>query len=125
MRGPQKRNAAGLGSAGGGKESNRQGKHTMPGRSGASAGNPHVYVRKFTVGGLCATLTVCPNGKTSCNWNRRPSKDELDSILPEYLDFKREAMQSLANESGLRILELVQIALDEWMPREYQPKGTP
>ena len=83
---------------------------------------PQTYARKFSVGGLCASLTVYPSGNTACNWNRRPSKQQLDAILPEYLDFKRDAMQGFADASGLTIMEIVEIAPGVWMPRSYYPQ---
>ena len=85
---------------------------------------PQTYVRKFSVGGLCFTMTLYPNA-VLYGWNRRPTKEQMATILPEYLELKREALQAFANETGTRILELVQAGPNQLMQREFKPEGTP
>lgn len=85
---------------------------------------PHTYVRRFSVGGLCATLTAYPTGEMACNWNRPPTKEQIDAILPEYLDFKRDALQTLANETGSKILGIVSTGPDKHWMADFTPENT-
>lgn len=87
----------------------------------------HIYAHKFSVGGLCATMTVYPGAATGkgivVNWNRRPTSEQVEAIMPEYLEWKRDCIQTLADETGLRILDVTQTGPNECLARDFEPEA--
>lgn len=91
---------------------------------------PQTYSHRFSIGGLCATMTIFhemfrngKDGTIAINWNRRPTIEQWDAITPEYLAWKAEVVQAIANAAGGRVLEIVQVGPNDWLPREYAPEG--
>ena len=88
-----------------------------------------VFIHKFSVGGLCATMTIFPqrmvdrkSGGIVCNWNRKPTPAQLDAIGAEYLAWKRDILQPIANAIGGTILDVVQIGPDSCVAQEIGPE---
>ena len=87
----------------------------------------HIYAHRFSVAGLCATMTVYPGAATGkslvVNWNRRPTREQVEAIMPEYMAWKADCFQTLADETGLRIFDLTQTGPDECVARDFEPEA--
>ena len=91
---------------------------------------PQTYVRKFSTGGLCATFTFYPDrliagdvGGLVCNWNRVPTKEQAAELMPEYLAWRTECFQAIANETGYRVMGFIQTAPHEGWAADFTPEA--
>ena len=89
---------------------------------------PQTYIHTFKPG-LTVRITIdaaqLANGGDMAafnfKWSRPPSRAEHDEIMPAYLEWKAGIMQRLSDDAGLRILDLVQIGPNDWLPRAFAP----
>ena len=89
---------------------------------------PQTYINTFKPGltvGITIDAEQLTNGGDMAafnfKWSRPPSRAEHDEILPAYLEWKAGILQRLSDDAGLRILDLVQLGPNEWLPREFAP----
>ena len=89
---------------------------------------PQTYIHTFKPGltvGITIDAEQLTNGGDMAafnfKWSRPPSRAEHDEILPAYLEWKAGILQRLSDDAGLRILDLVQLGPNEWLPREFAP----
>ena len=55
-------------------------------------------------------------------WSRTPTRAENEGMREEYIEWKNSIMQRVADDTGMRILDIVQIGPNEWAPREFIPQ---
>lgn len=91
---------------------------------------PLTFTHAFQTGGLCATLTFFPDGVLAgeadglvCNWNREPAQDQVAQLLPEYLAWRAECFQTIANETGMRVLGFVQTEPQRGWAADFTPEA--
>lgn len=89
---------------------------------------PQTYCHTFR-NGLSVQVTVdAPRvlggdmGAFNFIWNRTPSAAENAEIQAEYIGWKNQIMQRFSDETGLRILDLVQVGPNDWLPRAFEPQ---
>lgn len=90
---------------------------------------PQTYIHTFKRG-LTVRVTLDPARATSGQtggfdfcWSRRPTPAEHEEMLPEYLHWKSIILQHFADDTGLRILDLVQVGPNDWLPRTFEPQA--
>lgn len=79
------------------------------------------FVHRFK-GGIACEMTVSPKlGIRSANWSRRPKM--TGGFFREYLRWQRQVIESLANDSGQSIAQMVQVGPDRWTMLSARPQG--
>lgn len=90
---------------------------------------PQTYIHRFS-NGLTVQATIdsanvmrADRGAINFYWNRTPTRAENDALQEEYIAWKNIVMQRVANETGKRILDLVQVGPNSWLPRAFEPQA--
>ena len=89
---------------------------------------PQTYAHRFSNGLTVKTTIdsakVARGDRDALNfhWSRTPTRAEIEELRGEYVEWKNGVMQRLADETGMRILDIVQIGPNDWLPREFIPQ---
>lgn len=90
---------------------------------------PQNYLHRFsnglTVKATIDSAKVMRGDRDALNfyWNRPPTHAETDEMREDYLAWKNIVMQRVADETGMRILDLVQVGPNDWLPRQFEPQA--
>ncbi len=90
---------------------------------------PQTYIHRFS-NGLTVKATI-DSAKVMRGdrdalifyWSRTPTRAENAGMLEEYRAWKNIVIQRVADETGMRILDLVQVGPNDWLPRAFEPKA--
>lgn len=89
---------------------------------------PQTYIHRFsnglTVKATIDSAKVARGDRDALNfyWSRTPTRAENDALQEEYIAWKSIVMQRVSNETGMRILDLVQVGPNDWLPRAFEPQ---
>ena len=90
---------------------------------------PQTYIHRFsnglTVKATIDSAKVARGDRDALNfyWSRTPTRAEKAEMREEYLAWKNIVIQRVADETGMRILDLVQVGSNDWLPRAYEPQA--